>query len=110
MSIARALGFGGRLTHDRAVLGGLDDNMQKLSHVKHMSMSACGSSLYAAKYGEKLMKQLGNFDTVSVLDASETENKVRFFASNRIIVYLVVYFDCINFNYPGLYCVGFPQF
>ena len=38
-----------------------------------MTLSACGTSLNAAKYAEKLMKSLGCFDSVHALDAAETE-------------------------------------
>jgi glucosamine--fructose-6-phosphate aminotransferase (isomerizing) len=40
-----------------------------------MTISACGTSLNAAKYGERLMKHLGSFDSVSSIDAAETEAK-----------------------------------
>ena len=71
-AIARALGFGGRLGSDRILLGGLDGNFDRLSKIKHLMIAACGTSLHAAKYGEKLMKHLGSFDTVYSLDAAET--------------------------------------
>jgi glutamine---fructose-6-phosphate transaminase (isomerizing) len=74
-AIARALGFGGRLSSDRVLLGGLDGNTAALSKIKHMTLSACGTSLHASKYGERLMKELGSFDSVSSLDAAETEAK-----------------------------------
>jgi glutamine---fructose-6-phosphate transaminase (isomerizing) len=74
-AIARALGFGGRLSSDRVLLGGLDSKVSILSKIKHMTLSACGTSLHAAKYGERLMKQLGSFDSVSSIDAAETEAK-----------------------------------
>lgn len=74
-AIARALGFGGRLSADRILLGGLDNNFERCSKIKHMTLSACGTSLHAAKYGERLMKHLGSFDTVCSIDAAETEAK-----------------------------------
>ena len=74
-AIARALGFGGRLSSDRVLLGGLDSNLEKVSKVKHMTLSACGTSLNAAKYGERLMKTLGSFESVCSMDAAETEAK-----------------------------------
>eukprot|EP00814_Leptocylindrus_danicus_P016465 CAMPEP_0116010516 /NCGR_PEP_ID=MMETSP0321-20121206/4044_1 /TAXON_ID=163516 /ORGANISM="Leptocylindrus danicus var. danicus, Strain B650" /LENGTH=672 /DNA_ID=CAMNT_0003479623 /DNA_START=187 /DNA_END=2204 /DNA_ORIENTATION=+ len=72
-AIARALGFGGRLAPDRISLGGLDGQFERCSKIKHMTLSACGTSLNAAKYAEKLMKSLGCFDSVHALDAAETE-------------------------------------
>lgn len=74
-AIARALGFGGRLGSDRVLLGGLDSNFERCSKIKHMTLSACGTSLNAARYGERLMKHLGSFDSVACIDAAETENK-----------------------------------
>lgn len=74
-AIARALGFGGRLGADRVYLGGLDASFDRVSKIKHMMLSACGTSLNAARYGEKLMKYLGSFDTVVALDAAETQAK-----------------------------------
>jgi glucosamine--fructose-6-phosphate aminotransferase (isomerizing) len=77
VSISRALGFGSRLGPDglSIVLGGLDANKEKLSKIRHLTFSACGTSLYAAKFGERLMKELGIFDSVSSIDAAETESK-----------------------------------
>jgi len=74
-AIARALGFGGRLSDDKVVLGGLDGNVEILSKLNTLILSACGTSLNAAKYAEKLMKNLGSFEHVVSLDASETDVK-----------------------------------
>jgi glucosamine--fructose-6-phosphate aminotransferase (isomerizing) len=73
--VARALGFGGRLSAEKVLLGGLDKNFDMVSKIKFMLLSACGTSLHAAKYGEKLMKHLGSFDHVVALDAAETNEK-----------------------------------
>jgi len=74
-AIGRALGFGGRLTSDQIQLGGLEKMKDDLAHVKYLTLSACGTSLNAAKYAEKLMKHLGSFDVVHSLDAAETDQK-----------------------------------
>ena len=74
-AIARALGYGGRLGADKVFLGGLDTNFDRMSKIKHMTLSACGTSLNAARYGERLMKHLGSFDSVFSIDAAETESK-----------------------------------
>mmetsp|Transcript_25579 Transcript_25579/g.46327 ORF Transcript_25579/g.46327 Transcript_25579/m.46327 type:complete len:727 (-) Transcript_25579:278-2458(-) len=74
-AIARALCFGGRLGPDKVLLGGLDKDAEKMSKIKNMTLSACGTSLNAAKYAEKLMKDLGSFDRVYSIDAAETEAK-----------------------------------
>jgi len=73
-AIARALGFGGRLTSDQVQLGGLEKMRDSLASIKYLTLSACGTSLNAAKYAEKLMKHLGSFDTVHSLDAAETDS------------------------------------
>ena len=73
-AIARALGFGGRLTADHVQLGGLEKMKDELARVKYLTLSACGTSLNAAKYAEKLMKHLGSFDMVHSLDAAETDS------------------------------------
>lgn len=72
-AIARALGYGGRLGTEKTNLGGLDANYDKVSKIRHMIISACGSSLYAAQYGTKLMKMLGSFDAVYAIDATDTD-------------------------------------
>jgi len=74
-AIARALGFGGRLSFDRVHLGGLDNNKEILSKIKSMTLSACGTSLNAAKYAEKIMKNLESFDHVIAIDSAETSEK-----------------------------------
>jgi len=73
-AVGRALGFGGRLTSDEVQLGGLEKMKDDLSRVKYLTLSACGTSLNAAKYAEKLMKHLGSFDVVHSLDAAETDS------------------------------------
>jgi len=70
-SVARALLYGGRMSNDRVVLGGLDRNRSKLEKIDHLLISACGTSLYAGMYGAKLMRDLGSFHTVQALDAAE---------------------------------------
>ncbi|GMH89546.1 hypothetical protein TrVE_jg6204 [Triparma verrucosa] len=75
-AIARALSYGGRLTENWVKLGGLDADYRRLSQIKHMTLSACGTSLNAALYGVKLMKHLKSFDgAVQALDAAETSTK-----------------------------------
>jgi glutamine---fructose-6-phosphate transaminase (isomerizing) len=74
-AMARALGFGGRLGADKVFLGGLDGNFARVSKIKHMMLSACGTSLNAARYGERLMKHLNSFDSVTSIDAAEVEPK-----------------------------------
>lgn len=70
-TIARALAFGGRMADDRVVLGGPDRNVDRLKHVKHMVLAACGTSLYASEYGARLMRNLESLDSAVALDAGE---------------------------------------
>jgi glutamine---fructose-6-phosphate transaminase (isomerizing) len=70
-AIARAMGFGGRMGANRIYLGGLDGNFEVVSKIKHLTLSACGTSLNAARYGERLMKHLGSFESVISIDAAE---------------------------------------
>jgi len=74
-AIGRALSFGGRLSSEAIYLGGLDDQFERLSKIKHMLLSACGTSLHASMYAERLMKQLGTFESVHCCDAAETSSK-----------------------------------
>ena len=69
------MGFGGRLGADKIFLGGLDNAFERLSKIKHMTLSACGTSRHASMYGERLMKQLQSFESVCTIDAAETESK-----------------------------------
>jgi len=89
-AIARAMSFGGRLGAEKTFLGGLDGNYERFSKVKHMCLSACGTSLNASRYGERLMKHLGSFDSVYSIDAAETEPKDFPCASNRDQTGLIV--------------------
>jgi glutamine---fructose-6-phosphate transaminase (isomerizing) len=82
-AVARALAYGGRLGSEKVYLGGLDTHKDGMSKIKHMTLSACGTSLNAARYGERIMKHLGSFDTVVSLDAAETEAK-DFPCQNRV--------------------------
>ncbi|GMH58239.1 hypothetical protein TL16_g02564, partial [Triparma laevis f. inornata] len=75
-AIARSLCYGGRLTEGLVKLGGLDQELNRLSQIKHMTLSACGTSLNAALYGVKLMKHLKSFDgAIQAIDAAETSTK-----------------------------------
>jgi glucosamine--fructose-6-phosphate aminotransferase (isomerizing) len=70
-SIARALSYGARLDNGKIVLGGLDANAKMLENVHNLIISGCGTSLFAAKYGAKLMRDIGAFDTVYDIDSAE---------------------------------------
>jgi glucosamine--fructose-6-phosphate aminotransferase (isomerizing) len=71
-AINRSLNFGGRLTATGFVkLGGLDSSKEQLFGVRNLVIGACGTSLYAAEYGARLMRYLKSFDTVQVVDSAE---------------------------------------
>ena len=71
-AVARALNFGGRIKGDSEVkLGGLDDNRSSLETVRHLLISACGTSYHAGLYGAALMRHLNAFETVQVIDSAE---------------------------------------
>lgn len=72
-AIGRALGFGGRLMSDKITLGGLEKMGEKLASIDFLTLCACGTSLNASRYAEKLMKHLGSFDVVHSVDAAEVE-------------------------------------
>ncbi|KAJ0393416.1 hypothetical protein P43SY_005993 [Pythium insidiosum] len=70
-AVAAALGYGGRVSDDHVYLGGLEAEKERMLKIKHLMIAACGTSLYASKYGAKLMRSLNAFDSVSTEDASE---------------------------------------
>jgi glucosamine--fructose-6-phosphate aminotransferase (isomerizing) len=70
-AIARALSYGARLNGSQVVLGGLDKNITKLSNIKNLMITGCGTSKYAGELGAKIMRDLQCFDTVSVMDSAE---------------------------------------
>eukprot|EP00630_Chrysocystis_fragilis_P001556 CAMPEP_0197395172 /NCGR_PEP_ID=MMETSP1165-20131217/6370_1 /TAXON_ID=284809 /ORGANISM="Chrysocystis fragilis, Strain CCMP3189" /LENGTH=662 /DNA_ID=CAMNT_0042920923 /DNA_START=32 /DNA_END=2020 /DNA_ORIENTATION=+ len=72
-SIARALAYGGRLGEKRVFLGGLDRVRDSLAAVKNLLIVGCGTSLNAAAYGAKLMRDLGAFETATAMDAAEVD-------------------------------------
>src|SRR5690625_5112696 len=57
-------------------LGGLESNRHELSNVEHLVISACGTSLYASTAGSELMRELGSFKTVQVVDAAELGQEI----------------------------------
>ncbi|RHY31616.1 hypothetical protein DYB32_003329 [Aphanomyces invadans] len=74
-AVASSLGYGGRVSDDHVYLGGLEAEKEKMLKIKHLLISACGTSLNAGKYGAKIMRTLGAFDSVSTEDAGECTNE-----------------------------------
>lgn len=56
----------GRMSEDRIVLGGFDRAEARLKAVRHLVLTACGTSLYASMYGAKIMRDLEALDTATV--------------------------------------------
>ena len=73
-AVGQALCFGARLSWEKVDLGGLDSNVDLLKHVQHVALVGCGSSLQAAKYGERLLKHMTAVPgRISSMDAAEVD-------------------------------------
>lgn len=71
-AISRTLNYGARFDQDGNVkLGGLESNKETMLGVRHLTMAACGTSLFASMYGAHLFQSLKCFDTVTTVDAAE---------------------------------------
>lgn len=82
-AVSEAMNNGGRLGEDGVVkLGGIDLEAEHLSKIRFLTISACGTSLNAAKYGERLMKDLRSFDAVASIDSAETSENDFFHADS----------------------------
>lgn len=73
-SIARAMSYGARFNGENIVLGGLDAKRDVLKNVDNLLLTGCGTSKYAAEFGAKLMREMGCFRTVSVMDSAEVRH------------------------------------
>jgi len=71
-AVSRSLGYGSRITVSGEIkLGGLEQKREWLKNIRHLVLSACGTSLHSLEYGCALMKWLGAFDTCQTTDAAE---------------------------------------
>ena len=70
-AIARALAFGGRMSDTRVFLGGLDRQRGRMKNIHHLVLTGCGTSLHAAMYAAKLMRDFEAFCTIIAVDAAE---------------------------------------
>lgn len=70
-AVASALAYGGRISDENFYLGGLETEKERMLNIQHLLISACGTSLNSGKYGAKLMRSLGSFETVTCEDAAE---------------------------------------
>jgi glucosamine 6-phosphate synthetase-like amidotransferase/phosphosugar isomerase protein len=72
-AIARALNFGECMGYEKVVVNDLDQNEDKVNKISHLTLSAQGTSLNAARYGERLMKELGAFTSVASVDSANMQ-------------------------------------
>jgi glucosamine--fructose-6-phosphate aminotransferase (isomerizing) len=71
-AISRALNYGGRFQDESKVkLGGLEENKETLGSIEHLVIAACGTSWHAGLMAAQIMRHLGSFTTVQVVDAAE---------------------------------------
>lgn len=66
---------GGRilLKEGSAKLGGIEKRASELLNAKHLRLTACGTAYYACKFGAKIMREFGGFETVEAVVASEAK-------------------------------------
>jgi len=79
--VNKALNYGARLMTNKAMvrLGGLESHADQLSKINHLVLAACGTSFYACKYAEELMKRLNCFAYIEAKSAAEiTATDLRF--------------------------------
>lgn len=71
-------------------LGGLDANAESLSQVNNLVLAACGTSFFACKYAEIIMRKLGCFDYVEAKCASEIQQEDLMFKNRHEAGFLSV--------------------
>jgi glucosamine--fructose-6-phosphate aminotransferase (isomerizing) len=71
--VQKALNYGARLMGGKAMvrLGGLEKYDSKLEDVESVILAACGTSHFATKYVEILMRELQCFQFIECKNASE---------------------------------------
>jgi glucosamine--fructose-6-phosphate aminotransferase (isomerizing) len=71
-AINSAINNGGRIMNDFAVvLGGLNQNKDRLLQIKNLIIIGCGTSRHAGLYISGIMRHLCGFNSVQVVDGSE---------------------------------------
>jgi glucosamine--fructose-6-phosphate aminotransferase (isomerizing) len=71
-STYNAINKGNRIVNEFDVkLGGLENHKERLLNIKYLYLIGCGTSHHASIYGSVIIKKLGCFNTVNVIDASE---------------------------------------
>ena len=71
-TIINSINFGGRIKNNNEVkLGGLESHLDILMNVNNIILLGCGTSFNAGLYGMYFLKNICNFNTVSVFDGAE---------------------------------------
>ena len=71
-TILSSINFGGRIKNNTEVkLGGLESHLDTLMNVNNIILLGCGTSFNAGLYGMYFLKNICNFNTVSVFDGAE---------------------------------------
>lgn len=65
------MGYGGRLKEGVVYLGGLDQGPELLTRVENVVLAACGTSHFATRYAEYVMRRMSIFQYVRAQIASE---------------------------------------
>ena len=74
-TIFNAINRGGRIKNNSEVkLGGLESKINLLKNINNIIILGCGTSYYAGLYGMYFLKNICNFNTVSVFDGAEFNN------------------------------------
>ena len=71
LSILNALNHGGRIQNGEVKLGGLDTHMHYIQNIEHIILLGMGTSYHAGMIGEKILKEICNFQSVRCYDAGE---------------------------------------
>jgi glucosamine--fructose-6-phosphate aminotransferase (isomerizing) len=70
--VLNSINKGGRIKNQSEVkLGGLEQHIDSLLHIKNIIILGCGTSYFAGLYGMYFFKQICEFNTVQVFDGAE---------------------------------------
>jgi glucosamine--fructose-6-phosphate aminotransferase (isomerizing) len=70
-SILNALNHGGRIQNGEVKLGGLDAHVDYIKNIEHIILLGMGTSYHAGMIGEKIIKNMCDFQSVRCYDAGE---------------------------------------
>ena len=76
-SSLRALSLGGRLLYnDQVKLGGLESMKEELMKIDNLILLGCGTSYYAGLLGVEYLRELCNFNFVTIYDGAEFNENI----------------------------------